>query len=160
MSWSVKVPARDRTMLPAPVTIVLPDWMELPPCPLPVLLLLLCLLPLSLGQCRMVEDSSGAEYSVVQQSSLSSEQSKFCLPESVVLRRQGVDYCFTEQQSQGAVFTRTGVGSDVLQNLNSQTGWVLPCRDKYIFFLLLLFKLQTYYGTFDMATFCQDTFWF
>ena len=94
--------------------------MKLPLSAISVLLLLLCLLPLSLGQGRLAEDSGGAEYSVVQQSSLTSEysvvqqssltsqQRQFCLPESVVFRRQGVDYCFTEQQWQGALYTRIG----------------------------------------------------
>ena len=98
-------------MAVAPVTIVLP-CMQQPPCPaLLLLLLLLSLLPLSLGQCRVAEEPGGAEYTLVQQSS----SSRFCLPGSQVFRRLGVDYCFTEQQQQGAVYTRAGVESGVLQ---------------------------------------------
>ena len=95
------------------MTIVLPGCMQLLSCPSHVLLLLLLLtlLPLYLGQCRVAEDQGGAEYTLVQQSSSSSQQKQFCLTESQVFRREGVDYCFTEQQHYGAVYTRTGLKS-------------------------------------------------
>ena len=134
-----EVPARIRTMAAAAVTIVLPSCMQLPSCSshFLLLLLLLSLLPLSLGQCRVAGDQGGAEYTLVQQSSSSSEQKRICLTESQVFRREGVDlvsslippaaavesliqrcrlatrvdYCFTEQQHYGAVYTRTGLKS-------------------------------------------------
>ena len=115
--WSVKVLGGIRTMAEAPVTIVLPCCMQQPPSPtLLLLLLLLSLLPLSLGQCRVAEEPGGAEYTLVQQSSSSSEQRRLCIPGAQIFRRQGVDYCFTEQEQQGSVYTGAGVESGVLQH--------------------------------------------
>ena len=103
-------------MAEAPVTIVLPCCMQHLPSPALLLLLsllLLSLLPHSLGQCSVAEEPGGAEYTLVQQSSSSSEQRRLCLPGAQIFRRQGVDYCFTEQEQQGSVYTRAGVESGV-----------------------------------------------